>query len=55
MRTDYAALLRQRNEQAREDAADASPISLTEYRARRDMQRWREAWARLNPEPPEAA
>lgn len=54
VKTDYAALLRQRAAQAREAREESAPISLQEYRARQARQQWAEKRARL-PDGPEAA
>lgn len=55
VKTDYAALLRQRAAEARETREAEAPISLTEHRARVARQRWAEKRARLPDGGPEAA
>lgn len=41
MKTDYAKILRDKHEQWKTDQEDRAAIGLTEYRARRDIERWR--------------
>ena len=44
-KVNYAELLRRRAEDHRDEVAASAPISLREYRARRDRQRWLERLA----------
>lgn len=41
----YRAMLRRRAAEAREAREESAPISLTEHKARRDMERWRTRFA----------
>ena len=42
---DYPEMLRRRTAEAAAARAEAAPISLTAYKAQRDIERWRERYA----------